>query len=38
MHTKLMRNVKESLVTILSIAIALIWIAPLFWLVGTAFC
>lgn len=37
MHTKLMRNVKESLVTILSIAIALIWIAPLFWLVGTAF-
>ena len=37
MHTKLMRNVKESLVTILSIAIALIWIAPLFWLVGTDF-
>ena len=37
MHTKLMRNIKESLVTILSILIALVWMAPLFWLVGTAF-
>ena len=37
MNAKLMRNIKESLVTILSIVIALVWIAPLFWLVGTAF-
>ncbi|WP_448973804.1 carbohydrate ABC transporter permease [Oribacterium sp.] len=32
-----MKNIKHSLVTMLSIVIALVWIAPLFWLVGTAF-
>ena len=32
MNAKLMRNIKDSLVTILSVVIALVWIAPLFWL------
>lgn len=37
MSTKLKNDFKKIIISILSIIIAFIWIAPLFWLIGTAF-